>query len=74
MPNLQEEIYDLIERALFLPMAITIFNLNGENNGHYTGKKPKPFFHVTVSLHHAHADWLLHADTAPPFCRHTIRQ
>ncbi|QHQ78398.1 carboxylesterase family protein [Bacillus sp. FSL K6-1560] len=26
MPNLQEEIYDLIERALFLPMAITIFN------------------------------------------------
>ncbi|MGM0949089.1 MAG: hypothetical protein ACQEWT_09560 [Bacillota bacterium] len=26
MPNLQEEIYDLIERALFLPMAITILN------------------------------------------------
>lgn len=26
MPNLQEEIYDLIEQALFLPMAITIFN------------------------------------------------
>lgn len=26
MPNLQEEIYDLIERALFLPMVITIFN------------------------------------------------
>lgn len=22
----------------------SIFNLNGENNGHYTGKKPKPFF------------------------------
>ncbi|QIW79293.1 hypothetical protein [Bacillus tequilensis] len=26
MPHLQEENYNLIERALFLPMAITIFN------------------------------------------------
>ncbi|MEI1420784.1 hypothetical protein EFK13_05905 [Bacillus cabrialesii] len=26
MPKLQEEIYDFIERALFLPMAITILN------------------------------------------------
>ncbi|MGF7533807.1 hypothetical protein AAGG74_08705 [Bacillus mexicanus] len=26
MPNLQEDLYDLIEQALFLPMTITILN------------------------------------------------
>ncbi|MGG1244952.1 hypothetical protein ABE187_19215 [Bacillus cabrialesii] len=43
MPKLQEEIYDFIERALFLPMAITILNRDLAGIDQSTLKLKQPY-------------------------------
>ncbi|OBA09078.1 hypothetical protein A9D36_20665 [Bacillus subtilis] len=43
MPKLQEEIYDFIERALFLPMAITILNRDLSGIEQSTLKLKQPY-------------------------------
>ncbi|KAA6454106.1 hypothetical protein [Bacillus atrophaeus] len=46
MPNTKAEVYDIIERALFLPMAITILNRDLDSIGKSTLKLKQPYIQL----------------------------
>lgn len=50
-----------------------IFNLNGENDGYYIGKKLKLFFYVIVFFYYVYVDWFLYVGIVLFFCWCIIR-